>query len=459
MGSFEALGLNPWIVKQCQMVGIENATPIQKECIPQVLAGKDCIGCAKTGSGKTLAFALPLLQVLSEDPYGIFALVLTPTRELAYQIADQFQIMGKPIGLRQCVIVGGMDMMRQGMELSKRPHVVISTPGRLYDHLGSCATFTLKKIKFLVIDEADRILSGDFDEQLKRIFEALPEQRQNLLFSATMTDTLDKVRKVAKKEMFLHETKSEVSTVETLKQHYVLCPTAVKDGYLVQVIRKFKEDRPRGSIIVFTKTCKNCQLLSMTLNEVGFTNVCLHGMISQKLRLVALNKFKTNNVKILIATDVASRGLDIPEVELVINHTVPNIPKDYVHRVGRTARAGRGGSAVTLVTPNDINLLHAIEELINTKLTEYPVDEKEVAKIFTEVTVTRRQAEIELDETDFMEKKELNKRKDIVFAGKDPDRVLQKKDKYKKKLRKEKIKAAIKARTERKKQREQATSS
>ncbi|XP_059480120.1 probable ATP-dependent RNA helicase DDX49 [Neocloeon triangulifer] len=455
MNSFSELGLKEWIVKQCQKVGIENATPIQRECVPQILAGKDCIGCAKTGSGKTLAFALPILQKLSEDPYGIFALVLTPTRELAFQIADQFQIMGKPIGLRQTVIVGGMDMVQQGMDLSRKPHIVISTPGRLYDHLGSCVTFSLKKIKFLVIDEADRTLGGDFDEQLKRIFDALPEQRQNLLFSATMTDSLSKVRQVAKKEMFLHETKSEVATVEELKQHYVLCPGAVKDGYLVQIIRKFKESHPRGSIMVFTNTCKNCQLLSMTLKEVGYDNVCLHGMISQKLRLVALNKFKSNNVKILIATDVASRGLDIPEVQLVINHSVPTVPKEYVHRVGRTARAGRGGDAVTLVTPNDIKLIQAIEELINTKLTEYKTDEKEVSKIFTQVSVTRREAEIKLDETDFFEKKELNKRKQFMMEGKDPDEEMEKKSKYKKKLRRQKIKAAIKARTERKKLREQ----
>lgn len=434
-GSFSDLKLNSWIVRQCETMGLKHPTPIQTNCIPRILAGDDCIGCAKTGSGKTFAFALPILQKLCEEPYGIFGLVLTPTRELAFQISDQFAVIGKAINLKQCVITGGMDMVQQGQELSKKPHIVIATPGRLADHLESCNTFSMKKIKFLVLDEADRLLAGGggFDEQLKIIFDALPKKRQNLLFSATITDALEKVKEVASNKVFMWEAPAEVATVEQLDQFYILCPVSVKDSYLVQTVRMFQEKNEKGSIMIFTDTCKNCQLLSMTLNEVGFENVALHAMIRQKERLAALTRFRSNIIRILIATDVASRGLDIPAVELVLNHTIPNLPKDYIHRVGRTARAGRGGMAISLVTPHDIRLLHTIENTINTKLKEYVVEDKEVMKILTQVSVTRREAEIKLDESNFYERKLINKRKNLILEGKDPDEVEEEEEKLKRK--------------------------
>ncbi|XP_049836380.1 probable ATP-dependent RNA helicase DDX49 isoform X1 [Schistocerca gregaria] len=445
--SFSDLKLNSWICRQCESVGVKTPTPIQANCIPHILSGKDCIGCAKTGSGKTLAFALPILQKLCEDPYGIFALVLTPTRELAFQIADQFAVIGKAISLKHSVIVGGMDMMIQGQELDRKPHIVVATPGRLADHLESGNNTSFKKIQFLVLDEADRLLGGQFDEQMRTIFSALPRKKQTLFFSATMTDTLEEVRAVTANEVFLWEDKTEVATVDQLEQFYVLCPHDVRDGYLVETIRTFRQHHEKGSVIIFTDTCKNCQLLSMTLNEVGFENVSLHSMTQQRLRLAALAKFKSNVVRILIATDVASRGLDIPAVELVINHTLPNIPKDYIHRVGRTARAGRFGVAISLVSPYDIHLVHAIENAINTKLKQYDVDDKEVAKIFTQVSVTKREAEIKLDETDFYERKMINKRKKLILEGKDPDEEEEKRRKMlKRKRRKEKLSKNFKKR-------------
>ncbi|XP_053974772.1 probable ATP-dependent RNA helicase DDX49 [Hylaeus volcanicus] len=431
--TFSELNLSSWIVKQCNSMGLKKPTPIQENCIPKILAGNDCIGCAKTGSGKTLAFALPILQKLSEDPYGIFALILTPTRELAFQIADQFSAIGKSICLKRCVIVGGMDMVVQGLELSKHPHIVVATPGRLADHLESCNTFSLKRIKFLVLDEADRLLGGHFDDQLKTVFNALPQKKQVLLFSATMTDTLDKVKHIASGEVFIWESKDDsgTATVKELDQRYVLSPSDVRDSFLVEVVRTFRTTNKDGSIMIFTDTCKHCQLLSMTLNEIGFKNVALHAMIKQKDRLAALSQFKSNHIKILIATDVAARGLDIPTVQLVINHIVPNVPKEYIHRVGRTARAGKGGMAITLITPYDIKLLHAIEDAIGTKLTEYKVNDKEIVTIITQISVAKREAEMKLDETNFYEKKIINKRKKLILEGKDPDEIEEILEKYK----------------------------
>ncbi|KAF5286767.1 hypothetical protein FQA39_LY04190 [Lamprigera yunnana] len=444
--SFSELNLNSWIVRQCASIGVKQPTPIQLHCIPEILKKRDVIGAAKTGSGKTLAFALPILQTLCDDPYGIFALVLTPTRELAYQIADQFAVIGTPMNLKHCVVVGGMDMIDQGVELAKKPHIVLATPGRLADHLESCDTFDFAKIRFLVLDEADRLLSGQFDDQIKTIFKSLPKTKQTLFFSATITETLEKLKEAIGTDVFVYEAPSEVATVDELLQYYVLTPHDVRDAYLVETIRTFRKNNTTGNIMIFTDTCKKCQVLSMMLNEVGFENLSLHAMIPQQQRLAALARFKSNVTKILIATDVASRGLDIPSVQLVINHNVPRIPKEYIHRVGRTARAGKGGLAVTLVSPNDLTNLYAIEARIQTKLKEYKISDSEVGKIFTQISVAESEAHIKLDEKDFYEKKLINLRKKWILDGLNPDeeqaKLFKKHQKNKKKKLKSKKKKA-----------------
>ncbi|XP_063259553.1 probable ATP-dependent RNA helicase DDX49 isoform X2 [Prinia subflava] len=421
MAEFRALGLAPWLAEQARQVGLLRPTPVQAACIPAVLQGRDCLGCAKTGSGKTAAFVLPVLQVLSEDPYGIFCLVLTPTRELAYQIAEQFRVLGKPLGLKDCVVVGGLDMVAQALELARKPHVVVATPGRLADHLRSSSTFSLRKIKFLVLDEADRLLEqglADFGADLELILGAVPARRQTLLFSATLTATLSRLRGLAANSPFLWEAPAQVRTVEQLEQRYLLVPEALKDAHLVQLVQSFQDLHPDWAIIIFTRTCKDCQVLNMMLRRFRFPSVALHSMMKQKQRFAALAKFKSSIFKILIATDVAARGLDIPAVQLVINHNTPGLPKIYIHRVGRTARAGRRGTAITLVTQYDIHLVHAIEDEIKLKLEEFPVEEQRVLEILTQVNVTRRECEIELEGMDFDEKKEINKRKQMILEGK-----------------------------------------
>ncbi|XP_019369162.1 PREDICTED: probable ATP-dependent RNA helicase DDX49 [Gavialis gangeticus] len=424
MAGFGALGLAAWLAEQAGRLGLVRPSAVQAACIPPVLEGRDCMGCAKTGSGKTAAFVLPVLQKLSEDPYGIFCLVLTPTRELAYQIAEQFRVLGKPLGLKDCIVVGGMDMVAQALELSRKPHVVIATPGRLADHLRSSNTFSLKKIKFLVLDEADRLLEQgctDFTKDLEVILGAVPTNRQTLLFSATLTDTLNELKSLAMNKPFFWESPAEVRTVDELDQRYLLVPERVKDAYLVHLIQTFQDEHEDWSIMIFTSTCKDCQILNMMLKKFNFSSVALHSMMKQKQRFAALAKFKSSVFKILIATDVAARGLDIPTVQVVINHNTPGLPKIYLHRVGRTARAGRHGIAITLVTQYDIHLVHAIEEQIKTKLQEFSVEERAVLDILTQVNVTRRECEIKLEAANFDEKKEINKRKQMILEGKDPD--------------------------------------
>jgi len=328
--------------------------------------------------------------------------------------------------LKDCVVVGGIGMVDQGSELKRNPHIVIATPGRLADHLQSCKTFSLKRIKFLVLDEADRLLEGNFDEQMEVIFSALPAKRQTLLFSATINNTLTQLQDISQNKPFFFDYQSSIATRDELTQKYLLCPADFKDGYLIHLLEKILKDK-QGLILVFVNTCRECQLMSLMLKKLGFENVALHSRISQKLRLAALSNFKSHTARILIATNVASRGLDIPLVQYVINYDVPLVAKDYIHRVGRTARAGRPGTAITFVSQNDVNLLHAIEDHIGTKLTSQKVDDKEVSTILTQTLVTKKEMELMLESERFDEKQEIYRRKNLIRALQGGEQVQRKK--------------------------------
>ncbi|GFZ05805.1 RNA helicase 36 [Actinidia rufa] len=369
--SFEDLGLAEWAAQTCKELGMKKPTPVQHHCIPRILAGQDVLGLAQTGSGKTAAFALPILHRLAEDPYGVFALVVTPTRELAYQLAEQFRALGSCLNLRCAVVVGGMDMVNQAQTLMRRPHVVIATPGRIKvlmdENPDIPAVFS--KTKFLVLDEADRVLDVGFEEELRVVFQCLPKNRQTLLFSATMTSNLQTLLEHSANRAYFYEAYEGLKTVESLNQQYVFIPKNVKDVYLLHILSKM-EDMGIRSAIIFVSTCRSCHLLSLLLEELDLEAAALHSFKSQSLRLSALHRFKSGQVPVLIATDVASRGLDIPTVDLVINYDIPRYPSDYVHRVGRTARAGRGGQAVSFVTEKDVDLIHQIEAVIEKTIRE-----------------------------------------------------------------------------------------
>lgn len=425
---FPGLGVCNWILDQLKEIGIRKPTSVQLSCIPEILAGRDCIGVAKTGSGKTLAFAIPILQTLSEDPYGVYAVILTPTRELAYQINDQLKIVGIGMGLRTCVVVGGRSILEQQKELGRRPHIVIGTPGRLADHVESNSTFSLAKVKYLVLDEADRLLepnSESFTEQLSTIIGALPSNRQTLLFTATNTPIVGETIAACPNNPFIWEcdTRTEQKTVESLDQKFILTPRDAKNVYLFQLVMETREKSPRDSIMVFVKSCMLAELLYRTFRKLGIGCSSLHGMKKQRERMAALSSFKSNHTKVLIATDVASRGLDIPEVQLVINHNVPKDPRDYVHRVGRTARAGKGGRSVTLVIPTQVGLLQAVEAETNVRMEELPINEEKIAEILLQVNTTVSECSIDLGTEDWDEKKNMNKRKKLILKGLDPDTV------------------------------------
>lgn len=412
---------------------MKKPTPVQHHCIPRILAGDDVLGLAQTGSGKTAAFALPILDRLALDPYGVFALVVTPTRELAYQLAEQFRALGSCLNLRCAVVVGGMDIINQAQTVISRPHVVIATPGRIKVLIEQSPDISavFSKTKFLVLDEADRVLDVGFEEELGVVFQCLPKNRQTLLFSATMTSDLQTLLELSANKAYFYEAYEGFKTVESLKQQYVFVPQKVKDVYLVHVLSKM-EDMGIRSAIIFVPTCRSCHLLSLLLEELELEAAALHSFKSQSLRLAALHRFKSGKVPVLLATDVASRGLDIPTVDLVINYDIPRYPGDYVHRVGRTARAGRGGLAVSFVTQNEIVLLQKIEAVVGKQMDKFECKENEVLDDITKVYKARRVATMKMVDDGFEEKAKARKDQKLKTLA---DKGLLKRSKKRKKGR------------------------
>ncbi|KAL3079019.1 hypothetical protein niasHS_014801 [Heterodera schachtii] len=384
--TFEELGVNDELCNACESLGWTKPMPIQQKVIPLALKGRDIIGLAETGSGKTGAFALPILQALMDSPQHLFALILAPTRELAFQISEQFEALGATIGLNVCTIVGGIDMTSQTLSLAKRPHIIVATPGRLVDHLENTKGFDLRTVKFLVLDEADRILNMDFEVELDKILKVLPKARKTYLFSATMTQKVSKLERAHLKKPERIELSTKYQTVSTLIQNMLFIPFKYKEAYLVYLLN----EKAGNTAIVFVSTCASAVKLSLLLRHLGFGAISLHGQMSQPKRLGALNKFKKKDRPILVCTDVASRGLDIPNVDMVINYDVPQSSKDYVHRVGRTARAGKSGIALTIVTQYDVEVYQKVENSIGKRLDVFEITHEDVMQLVERVSEAGR---------------------------------------------------------------------
>jgi ATP-dependent RNA helicase DDX47/RRP3 len=413
--TFASLGVCKELCRACESVKWIKPSKIQREVIPVALSGRDIIGLAETGSGKTGAFALPVLQSLLDRPARLFALVLTPTRELAKQIADQFKALGSSFDLKTCVLIGGnvQDRTTEAMSLSKKPHVIVATPGRLLDHLENTKGFHLRTLKYLILDEADRILDLNFEEQIDKILKEIPKERHTYLFSATMTSKVQKLQRASVSDPVRIEVSTKYQTVDKLQQMYLFIPHKFKDTYLVHILN----EKAGNSFIVFASTCVSAERITRMLRNLGMSAVSLHGQMNQCKRLAALNKFRGKQRTILVATDVAARGLDIPHVDFVLNYDLPNHSKDYIHRVGRTARAGRSGCSVSFVTQYDVELYQRIEHLIGKKLPLYETVEEEVMFLHERVCEATRLAKIEVADGD----KKNKKRKAGRDGGEDDD--------------------------------------
>ena len=367
MSSFADLNLLPELLKAVAEQGYAEPTPIQAQAIPLVLEGRDVLGGAQTGTGKTAGFTLPLLHRLarhantSASParHPVRALILTPTRELAAQVEESVRTYGKHLALRSTVVFGGVDIKPQVMELRRGVEFLVATPGRLLDHVQQ-KTVNLQQVEAFVLDEADRMLDMGFIPDVRRIIALLPKQRQNLLFSATLTQ---EIRTLA--DSFLHapvlvQVAPQNTTAELV--HHVVHP--VRRERKRELLAYLVQSRDLRQVLVFTSTRIGANRLAYQLNRDGLHTTAIHGDKSQPERLQALDDFKSGKVRVLVATDVAARGLDIEDLPHVVNFELPGVPEDYVHRIGRTGRAGASGEAISLVCAEEHERLEAIEKTV-----------------------------------------------------------------------------------------------
>src|SRR6266498_5744757 len=367
--SFAELGLRAELLRAVTEAGYTTPTPIQAQAIPVILAGKDVMGGAQTGTGKTAGFALPILQKLaplanaSPSParHPVRALILTPTRELAVQVEESMRTYGKHTNLRSTVVYGGVDIKQQLPIVRAGVEILVATPGRLLDHIEQKSVY-LGQVEILVLDEADRMLDMGFIPDIKRIMALLPvtARRQNLLFSATFSNEIKKLADALLNAPELIEVARRNTTAETVTQSVYKLPADQKRALLEHIVTS----RNLWQVLCFVRTKHGASRLARQLEKDGLKTTAIHGDKSQIARLEALDEFKAAKVQVMVATDVAGRGLDIDDVPLVVNYDMPHVPEDYIHRVGRTGRAGNAGEAVSFCAPDEERLLAEIERLL-----------------------------------------------------------------------------------------------
>jgi ATP-dependent RNA helicase RhlE len=392
---FSSLNLNDSITRALEEEGYTQPTPVQEESIPLVLAGNDLLACAQTGTGKTAAFAIPVLQLLQEsrlhgEKRKIRALVLTPTRELALQIGESFDAYGRHTGLSNTVLFGGVNQNPQTARLLKGVDIVVATPGRLLDLMDQ-GHLHLKEIEYFVLDEADRMLDMGFMHDVRRVLAALPKKRQSLFFSATMPPEIVKLA-----ASILHNPKKVTvtpvsSTVDIINQHILFVDKENKNSLLAHLLL----DSAIETVLVFTRTRYGADKVAKYLQRKGISAEAIHGDKSQNARQRALNSFKNRQTRVLVATDIAARGIDVEELQYVINVDIPNIPETYVHRIGRTGRAGAGGTAFSFCNAEEEAYLRDIEKLIKKSipvLDDHPYPMQNASPAIQAETATSRSA-------------------------------------------------------------------
>ena len=372
--NFSDLGLKPELTAVVAEKGYTEPTPIQKAAIPAVLSGRDVLAGAQTGTGKTAGFVLPILQRLgARSPQGPRALILTPTRELAAQVAESVRQYGKNTGLRSTVIFGGVSERPQISALANGCDILVATPGRLLD-LAQQKAVSLAHVEVFVLDEADRMLDMGFIHAIKRVRAMLPAQRQNLMFSATYSDDIRRLAENLLRNPLAVEVNPPNKTADKVEQVSYRLPKEHKRHLLAHLIKEGNWHQ----VLVFTRTKHGANRLADQLQRAGIASLPIHGNKSQNARVRALEDFKNNRIIALVATEVAARGLDIKELPYVVNYELPNVPEDYVHRIGRTARAGSTGKAVSLVSPDEAPYLKDIVKLLGRDVPNLPLPQFEI---------------------------------------------------------------------------------
>ena len=365
--SFESLGLSKALLKAIQEKGYTTPSPIQEKAIPHILEGKDVLASAQTGTGKTAGFTLPILQFLSETKHPKYrplrALVLTPTRELAAQVYDNVREYSKYVNIKSAVVFGGVKPASQIAILKKGVDILVATPGRLLD-LHDRKAVSFKRIDVLILDEADRVLDMGFARDLNKLISFMPAKRQNLLFSATFSKEIKKLAEGILRNPVEVETAPKNSTAKKVSHQVYKIDKKRKTEFTIQVIK----DNNWSQVLIFTRTKHGANRLTEKLVKSKISAAAIHGNKSQGARTKALKNFKENSIKVLVATDIAARGLDIPLLPHVINYELPNVPEDYVHRIGRTGRAGAEGEAISFVCSEETEYQKEIEKLLGEKL-------------------------------------------------------------------------------------------
>lgn len=368
--SFKDLNLSAELLDALDQVGYTDPTPIQEQSIPSILEGKDIFGCAQTGTGKTAAFALPLLQLMEPKEFvkgkrHIRALILAPTRELAIQIADNFKAYGKHSKLRTCVIFGGVNQSKQVNQLRGGVDILVATTGRLLDLMNQ-GFISISQVEYFVLDEADRMLDMGFIHDIKRILPKLPKEKQNIFFSATVTPEIKKLAGTILFDPVNVQVTPVSSTAEIIDQSVYYVEKADKCDLLRQLVNEHQIERA----LVFTRTKHGADRVVRTLNKMKIKSEAIHGNKSQNQRQRALDGFKNNELTILVATDIAARGIDVDQLSHVFNYDLPEVPETYVHRIGRTGRAGTSGIAISFCSQEEKKYLTSIIKKINKSIPE-----------------------------------------------------------------------------------------
>jgi ATP-dependent RNA helicase RhlE len=370
--SFHTLGIAPKLLEILDGLKFTTPTPIQHQSIPVALAGKDVVGIAQTGTGKTLAFGIPTIQNIAQNRGR--ALVILPTRELALQVEETFHKVGRPIGLKTAILIGGAAMGPQLQAIRANPHVIIATPGRLVDHLEQ-KTINLSDVTVLILDEADRMLDMGFAPQINKILRAVPTERQTMLFSATLPHAIMKIATGFMKLPVRIEVATQGTTAERVEQEVFVIPGDKKMRLLDKILAE-----TTGTTIVFARTKWAVKKMCRQIQAMGHTAAELHSNRSLAQRKQALEGFKAGKYRVLVCTDIAARGIDVNDISLVINYDLPDQSEDYVHRIGRTARAGKSGKAISFVAPDEQKELYQIERLIRKHLVVSQLPELPVAR-------------------------------------------------------------------------------
>jgi len=372
--SFKQIGLNEPILKALQQKGYKEPTPIQKTAISSIMRNKDVMAAAQTGTGKTACFTLPILEILSDkldktNSHELNALIVTPTRELAAQVHDSIKSYGKYLSLKSVAIYGGVSDVNQKQVINKGVDIIVATPGRLLD-LYHQKAINFSNIKILVLDEADQMLDMGFINDIKKIDKYLPNDRQNLMFTATFSDPFRSLVKQFSKNPIEISVVKDNETGKNIEHYCHPVDASNKAKLLIHLIKNEKWNQA----LVFTRTKHGANKLTKKLINAKITAIAIHSNKTQNYRTKALNKFKKNHIQILVATDVAARGIDVKNMNQVVNFDLPNVAKDYIHRIGRTGRAGKSGKAISFVCNDQQKLLSDIQQLLNQKLPMYPIE-------------------------------------------------------------------------------------